>query len=142
MSVAGDRRYTSATGLTEQFDGTAWVQVQTGGVVTGPSLVKTTIEVNLGASMGWRGRFVINDVAITAGKAVLCWQAPGPYTGKGTRTDEAEMQPVSVIAVVSAAGSAIVSWQTPPMITRPTGTASVRIGNVRGNIKFVYLVIS
>lgn len=117
----------------------------------------TTIEVNLGTTAKWTGRFTITDAAITAAKKVLCWQAPGPYTGKGTRADEAEVQPVNVIAVSPAAGSAIVYWQTPPYVTgynqllRGTGAASGdlsyaqanrRLGKVRGNVKFTYQVLT
>lgn len=125
----------------------------------------TTIEVDLGATAKWSGRFTITDAAISAASKVLCWQAPGPYTGKGTRADEAEMQPVSVISVAPAAGSAVVSWQTPPGFVAepivPNGRRDTpstvagfdprypyqdqvvrRKGLVRGNVKFSYLVMS
>lgn len=119
----------------------------------------TTVEVDLGSTAVFRGKFTITDAAISATSKVLCWQAPGPYTGKGTRADEAEMQPVEVIAVEPAAGSAVVKWQTPPMIARvevvPSGRRDVaivdelaqrrglarRIGRVRKNVKFSYMVM-
>lgn len=122
----------------------------------------TNIEVNLSATATWRGRFTITDAAITGTSKVRCWQAAGAYTGKGTRADEAEMQPVSVIAVKEAAGSATVYWETPPMITSepaprmralttiifsPADPGGVgrqvarRIGKVRGNVKFTYMVL-
>ena len=73
-----------------------------------------TMEVNLGSpKFAWR--FTITDAGISTTSKVLCWQAHGPYTGKGTRADEAEMQPVQVIAVEPGAGSAVVKWQTPPI---------------------------
>jgi len=124
----------------------------------------TTIEVNLGATAAFRGRFTIADAAITAVKKILVWQAPGPYTGKGTRADEAELQPVQIIATEPLAGSANVHWQTPPMVTvqkRPLMMRGVdgatvlmspkdpqaivngpatRIGKVLGNVKFSYVV--
>ena len=122
--------------------------------VTIPGVVGTTVETNIGATEKWTGKFTITDVAITATSKVLCWQAPGPYTGKGTRADEAELQPVSVIAVEPAAGSAIVKWQTPPMVVdvpllttgiigtnRDPQTTARRLGVVRGNVKFSYLVL-
>jgi hypothetical protein len=122
----------------------------------------TTVEVNLSATAICCGRFTITDAAITATSKVLCWQAPGPYTGKGTRADEAEMQPVQIIAVNPAAGSAVAYWQTPPMIVTtvdaayrglplPTNTkdaagwirhTAFRRGKVRGNVKFSYLAFS
>lgn len=117
----------------------------------------TTIEVDLGATATWRGRFTITDAAISGTSKVLCWQAPGAYTGKGTRADEAELAPVSIVAVNPAAGSATAYWETPPMITRasqPMGNGTLkdvqaiaagharRLGKVRGNVKFSYMVLS
>jgi hypothetical protein len=127
------------------------------------ALGTTTVEVDLGATPRFTGRFTITDAAITATSKVLCWQSPGPYTGKGTRADEAAMQPVSVISVEPASGTAVVQWQTPPSYTQrlelPDGrrfaTAAVgneqmllptliprRVGQVRGNVKFSYLVLA
>jgi hypothetical protein len=122
-------------------------------------VTSTTVETNI-TTASWWGKFTITDAAISGTSKVLCWQAPGPYTGKGTREDEAEMQPVSVIAVEPGAGTAVVKWQTPPLITTeinarypglplPTNTKdqagwipyiNKRIGKVRGNVKFTYIV--
>jgi hypothetical protein len=125
----------------------------------------TTVEVDLGSTATWRGRFTITDAAIGVTTKVHVWQAPGPYTGKGTRADEAEMQPVKITAVEPAAGSATVYWETPPMVGMtslvPNGrrdspsTAAgmdarymdiprypLRLGKVRGNVKFSYVVFS
>lgn len=122
----------------------------------------TTVEVDLGSTPVFRGRFTITDAGISGTSKVLCWQAPGPYTNKGTRADEAEMQPVQVIAVTPAAGSAQVYWQTPPytatvprsLMTQGTATQIPkdpqaialgfvrRSGRVRKNVKFSYLVLT
>jgi hypothetical protein len=125
----------------------------------------TTVEVNLGSTATWRGKFTITDAAIGATNKVHVWQAPGPYTGKGTRADEAEMQPVKITAVEPAAGSATVYWETPPLISMnsvvpggrrdaPSTAAGmdarymdiprvpVRLGKVRGNVKFSYVIFS
>lgn len=129
-----------------------------GGVAT---VTGTTVETNIGSTLKFAGKFTITDAAITAAKKVLCWQAPGPYTGKGTRADEAELQPVQVIAVFPAEGSATVYWQTPPYLVTvgmpTTGTPSTvansgtnrdvqeratRIGKVRGNVKFTYTILT
>jgi len=123
-----------------------------------------TVEKDLGSTPVFRGQFTITDAAIGASSKVLCWQAPGPYTGKGTRADEAEMQPVHVISTEPSAGSAIVKWQTPPIAGAPQETGlsrfqaagatfdrlinqigpsvfnSRRIGRIRGNAKFSYVV--
>lgn len=124
------------------------------------SVSATTVETSL--SLGFQGSFTITDAAISGTSKVLCWQAPGPYTGKGTRADEAAMQPVSVVSVEPASGTALVRWQTPPSYTQqvvlPDGkrfaTAAAlneqmlfptliprRVGRVRGNVKFSYLVL-
>ncbi len=123
-----------------------------------------SIERNLGATPRFRGRFTITDASISASSIVKCWQAPGPYTGKGTRADEAEMQPVQVIAVSPGSGSATVYWQTPPAYTMSEGgpsgrrdapntaagfdprypyvqSVARRKGRVRGNVKFNYSVV-
>lgn len=126
----------------------------------------TTVEVDIGATPKFTGKFTITDAGISATSKVLCWQAPGPYTGKGTRADEAEMQPVQVIAVEPATGSAVVKWQTPPMTANvretqrtrlnaagatfdrlsnqrwPDVFSLMRIGRVRGNVKFSYTVFT
>ncbi len=123
-----------------------------------------TVEKDLGSTPAFRGQFTITDAAIGASSKVLCWQAPGPYTGKGTRADEAEMQPVHIIATEPSAGSAIVKWQTPPIAGAPQESGlskfqaagatfdrlinqigpgvfkSRRIGRIRGNVKFSYVV--
>jgi len=125
----------------------------------------TTVETDIGSTPKAQGKFTITDAGIAPTSKVLCWQAPGPYTGKGTRADEAEMQPVSVIAVEPGSGSAVVKWQTPPMIIlRPraqhgsqpvtavipglkdpdaiAGGSALRIGRVKGNVRFSYLVFA
>jgi len=133
---------------------------------TGGGSSATTVEKNLSATPTWRGKFTITDAAISPSSKVMCWQAPGPYTGKGTLADEAEMQPVQVIAVAPATGSATVMWQTPPVVTMneqlnygrfspagatfdrlinqraPSVSIATRINKVRGNVKFSYMVLS
>ncbi len=119
----------------------------------------TTVEIDLGSEQVFRGKFTITDAAITGTSKVLCWQAPGPYTGKGSLADAAEMEPVQVIAVEPGTGSAVVRWQTPPMLVsveqrgngrRDVANLSVhqpqsvvkRVGTVRGNVKFSYMVMA
>jgi len=157
-AVDGYLRYDTTTGKLRAVQGGVWVDVIGGG-----SFSATTIEANLGSTPVFQGKFTITDAAISSTSKVLCWQAPGPYTGKGTRADEASMQPVQVIAVEPAAGTATVYWQTPPMIGErlknnetkinagatfdrlanlrwPSEYSQVRIGKVRGNVKFSYSV--
>jgi len=126
----------------------------------------TGVEVDLG-NPAWSGRFTIVDAAILTTSKVPIWQAPGPYTGKGTRADEAAMDRITAVAA-PVAGSAEVFWQTEPMLTPDLATAdgardistlvplataesrrdraSVRgmrrLGKVTGNVKFVYQVLA
>jgi hypothetical protein len=122
-----------------------------------------TVEPTLAATATFRGSFTITDAAIGTASKVLVWQAPGPYDGKGVRTDEAELSVVQIQSVTPAAGSALVRWQTPPAYgvlpsPRMQGTTATpvnpkdpqaivtgtvrRVGVVRGKVKFHYVVFS
>jgi hypothetical protein len=93
------------------------------------SLALTTVELNLGAAPNARrgGHVQITGLAgLTAGKPVLIQQAAGPYTGKGTRADEAEVDMLTLAAKVLNATTIDVYWQSK--------------NRVRGNFKFNYLV--
>ncbi len=141
------------------WNGTTW------GPAAGGGASATTVEVDLGLTPRTSGRFTITDATISATSKVLVWQAPGPYTGKGTLADEAAMQPVSVIAVAPASGSCVVHWETPPIIVAapvtPNGRRDApstvagfnpryptvafetkRIGKVSGNVKFSYMILA
>jgi len=130
----------------------------------------TTVEVDLGSTPTWRGKFTIIDALISSTSKVNTWQAPGPYTGKGTRADEAEMDPLWCVTEPGT-GQAIVYWQSLPMLTpilyglsggnggksdAPGGTliggigrltsfdivGIRRLGKIKGNVKFSYQVLS
>jgi hypothetical protein len=91
--------------------------------------VLTVVEKSLGSAPVARrsGSFQVTGLAgLTAGKPVTFLQAQGPYTGKGTRADEAEMDAVRCSAYVLDATTIQVYWET--------GC------RVRGNVKFAYLV--
>lgn len=130
----------------------------------------TTIEVAMG-TLKTTGKFTITDAAIGPTSHVLVWQAPGPYTGKGTRADEAELAPVQILATEPATGSAVVKWRAlghvavrPQAYDRSHGgrpqivgavvtqnaaisdninsrLQAVAIGKVGGNVKFSYVVL-
>jgi hypothetical protein len=101
----------------------------------GPAGSVTTVEVNMGSTPVDQGRFTIVNGAITAASRLLVWKAPGPYTGRGTRADESTMDALTVVSVLPATGNAVVYWQS------VEGTSSVgRLGKVKGNIKWAYLV--
>lgn len=88
----------------------------------------TTVEVSLVTAPDARcgGRFDIAGAGMTVGKPVLIGQANGPYTGKGTREDEAEMDSINVTAKVLSATVIRCYWES--------------IHRVRGNFKFNYFV--
>ena len=88
----------------------------------------TTTEVSLGAAPFARrsGHFTIAGSGLTINKPVVIKQAVGPYTGKGTRFDEAEMDAVEVTGKVRDATTIDVYWASRY--------------RVRGNYKWDYLV--
>lgn len=134
-------------------------QTSTSAVSTPPPITIKTVEANLGATASKSGRFTLTDAAIGATSKVTIWQAPGPYTGKGTLADEAEMDPLWCVAV-PAAGSAVVRWRTQegamPTIAAGGGARETAVlanveqrperwqmqarGLIKGNFKFFYMV--
>lgn len=94
----------------------------------GASLSLTTIEVNLGSTPRRSGYFDFIPATSAISRPVLVTQAVGPYTGKGTRADEAEMDMIVATAVTATDGSAVgVYWKS-------VG------GPVKGNFKFNYAI--
>ena len=120
-----------------------------------PAATATTFEQNLG-SASWRGSFTLTDAAITSSKKIHIWQAPGPYTNKGTRADEAEM--VRILATAEpGTGSALIRWETLPITTSAAdvnhaasqashthnpNSITRRLNKARGNFKFTYVIYS
>lgn len=102
------------------FDGTADITV--------PALISlSTVEKNLGNNPRRDGKFTITGLSgLTIGKPVNISQAVAPYTNKGTRADEAEMDGLIVKAVVTAVDTITAYWNS---ATR-----------VKGNFKFNYFV--
>ena len=92
----------------------------------GGGLTLTPVEVNLGTAERRAGRFTITGAGLTAGKPVLIQQAVGPYTGKGTRADEAEMDQLVLSAAVLNTTTIEAFWNSHH--------------KVRGNMKFNYAV--
>lgn len=85
------------------------------------------VEVDLGSQGRRSGRFTVGGLSgLTVGARVHMLQAPGPYTGKGARADEAEMDVVDVAASVTAGDTISAQWRSR---TR-----------VRGTIKFSYQI--
>lgn len=71
------------------------------------------VEVDLGPIALRSGRFVFGgQLGVASGAPVLMTQAPGPYSGKGTRADEAEMDAVTVAARATAAGTITGYWRS------------------------------
>lgn len=92
-----------------------------------PSL--SGVELSLGGQdkKARNGNFQITGLTgLSVGKPVLVSQALGPYTGKGTRLDEAEMD--SIVASGKVISSSVIQcyWSSRTI--------------VKGNIKFNYMV--
>ena len=86
-----------------------------------------TVEKDLGSSPRRSGKFTITGLTgLTTNKPVSIMQAVGPYTGKGTLMDEAEMDGLTVSGVVTSATEITAYWN-----------AATR---VKGNFKFNYFV--
>lgn len=129
----------------------------------------TIVEANLGSSPAWRGLFTFADATVIKTSVITIMQAPGPYTGKGSLEDEAEMDPLWCIAYCLIDGTVTVRWQTMPQYAPfvqgqsdnfggggknalvPVLSQSsyrnqhdpigvLRIGKIKGNVKFMYMV--
>jgi hypothetical protein len=88
----------------------------------------STVELNVGAVPITRrsGHLQITGLAgLVAGRPVLVRQAAGPYTGKGTRADEADMDTLSVVGKVLNATTIDIYWRS--------------MSQVHGNFKFDYV---
>ena len=92
----------------------------------GAGLSLTEVEKNLGTTPKRAGKFSITSSGLTTGKHILITQANGPYTGKGTLTDEAEMDAITATGKVTSATNIECYWRSPT--------------KVRGNVKFAYAV--
>jgi hypothetical protein len=131
------------------------------GTVTGGGSLAKTFEYNVSATPVNKGRFTVVDGDITTSSIVNIEQAFSALTGKGTRADENEMDTLICNAEVGT-GSMVVYWQVAPMLTirkiafegnttaRPSltyplndiglFTEVVRLGKVKGNFKFKYII--
>jgi hypothetical protein len=77
----------------------------------------------------YSGHFTIADVDLVPGKPVMIQQAVGPYTGKGTLMDEAEMDQVHVTGITINSTTIQAYWVCQPYS-----------GPISGYIKFNYFV--
>lgn len=108
----------------------AVVRARDGHTVTsiGSTGLMNQVEVNLGTVPRRGGHFDITTTGLTTGQNVIVEQINGPYTGKGTQADEAEMDQLTV------SGQAISSTVIRCYWGSPT--------HVRGNFKFAYTLVS
>lgn len=122
---------TAKHGLLPKLPGGTTTFLRADGTYASPvaSLSLTTTECNVAPSPQTRrsGHVQITGLAgLTPGKPVLVQQAAGPYTGKGTRADEAEMDMLTVTGKVLNATTIDLYWQSKYQ--------------VHGNFKFDYAV--
>lgn len=101
----------------------------------------TTVEVNLGSTPAWRGSFTIPNAEINPNSKIIIQQASGPYSGKGSKGDESEMDQIFCVAEAGP-GQAVVRWRTVGGIgpTSDKSTSMVVKGMVKGNFKFNYMI--
>lgn len=121
----------AAHGLLPKLPGGTTTFLRADGTFAAPvaSLTLATVELSLASAPNTRrsGHVQITGLAgLTAGKPVLVQQAAGPYTGKGSRTDEAEMDMLIVTGKVLDAATIDLYWQSKYQM--------------RGNVKFDYVV--
>lgn len=104
-------------------------QLQAGDTVAGVSasgLGLSTVEQDLGFGQ-MSGSFTFTaGSGLTVGKPVSLTQAVGPYTGKGDRADEAEMDRVTASGAVTSTTQITVYWQSQFPVS--------------GNFKFNYFI--
>lgn len=86
------------------------------------------VEVDLGSTPRRSGSFQLTTTGLTADQHVVIEQVNGPYTGKGTLADEAEMDQISVTG--QAISSTVIQcyWTSPTL--------------VKGSFKFAYTLVS
>jgi hypothetical protein len=90
-------------------------------------LTLTVVEKDLGSLPRLSGTFDITGLSgLTTDRPVLMQQAVGPYTGKGTLADEAEMDQLSLSATVLNPSTIRAYWSSPTLVV--------------GNFKFQYAV--
>lgn len=93
-------------------------------VFPAPSPAYAIAEINLGDKAKYSGSFDIVGSGFTPGRMARISQAPGPYTGKGTLADEAEMDHARVSGTVLSATTLRCYWRA--------------AGPMMGNVKFHY----
>lgn len=95
----------------------------------GLGAVWTVVEVDVSGGTGAprrSGSFTIAGVGLTAGKMVQVQVAVGPWTGKGSLADEAEMDMITAHGSVTNPTTITVYWHAPTW--------------VKGNVKFAYAI--
>jgi hypothetical protein len=91
----------------------------------GGSLTATGVDVTLSSTPARAGRFTITTTGLTTGRPVLVSQAAGPYVGKGTLADEAQMDAIRVAAKAISATVIECQWTSQTWI--------------RGSVRFDWL---
>ena len=98
------------------------------GVTAAAAAPMSVADVDLGNTAS-AGRFVITGSGFDSSKRVVINLAPAPYTGKGSLTDEAEMDALTVIGSVLNTTTIECFWHAIP-------------GPVRGHFNFQYRLAS
>lgn len=86
-----------------------------------------TFESSLGSIARDSGSFVVSGLSdLATNSSIKVWQSPSAATGKGTLSDELEMDQVSVVAAPIDESSFRCYWRA--------------TGPVLGNFKFIYQI--
>jgi len=96
---------------------------------TKPPVFIGDVQIDIGNIARHSGSFEINGGPWSLGKQIIIIQSTGPYSGKGTREDEAEMDIVSLSGYVKNSSTIKAFW-----------TCAPKNGPIKGQIKFGYVV--
>lgn len=116
----GDTVVLNSSGHLYTYDGVTWVD---NAATSGVTVYTDEVLLRAGNLAKKSGSFTITNVSISPSSVMMVTLAPGPYTGKGTLSDEAQMYPGMTFAAVPGSGSALVHW----------ACAAVAKGNIKVN---------
>lgn len=100
------------------------METSSGSLTPAAAAPMSLIDVDLGDTAD-AGRFLISGSGFDPSKRVVINPAAGPYTGKGSLTDEAEMDALTVLGSVLNSTTIECFWHAIP-------------GPVRGHFNFQY----
>ena len=122
-AVKGDTVVLNSNGHLYTYDGVTWVD---NAATSGVTIHTTEVLLRSGNLAKKSGSFTLTNASITPLSVLMITLAPGPYTGKGSLADEAQMYPGITFAAVPGSGSALVQWACSAV--------------AKGNVKINYII--